>query len=169
MTDLQKKLILVEKVNVSGYGTMHNIALSIWNKESIILEILNDNTYSARYHALTIEQLSENNPDNRVWSTYEECAQARFYIEEAIKDNTLKCDRLVAKVDVFNGDGCYGYRTDLRFSVLVELPMTYLEMIESSIERAFSEYMEERYSDYLEEKKVAWIKKTSAILLKERD
>lgn len=88
--------------------------------------------------------------DIKTWSTYDECVHTIF---------SIKKDKLICDVRIYDGDNMHGYRKNERFSTKLELPLEFIENIESDIIRRLRYRAEDAYEEFLENKKEKWIGK----------
>jgi hypothetical protein len=85
------------------------------------------------------------------WSTYSACIEIEYYVN----DN----NKLIAGVTCYNGDRLCGERTNVRFKIDVELPLSYLKNIDTKICNAANHYFDNMYEIMLQNQRDEWIKK----------
>lgn len=86
--------------------------------------------------------------NTETWRTYDKCIDFNF---------RLDADKTLASVVVWDGDICYGSKSNKCWTSEIELPLEFISDIEYEIERNFRWLMEEEYADYLSREKARWI------------
>lgn len=131
------------------------VEINTWNIVPTIIELVNEPTF-IHEGQWADEAMNEdkdifplNIKDISTWSTYDNCIDARFYMEN---DKFLW---LYAKV--YEGHTFTGGRTFLRFTLRGALPYSALKKIEPHILAELNCYLEREYQNELERRKKEWI------------
>jgi hypothetical protein len=149
MTEIEKKycdlLVLLGSIKSTRWHYVQQIVPLI--KEGQIIDIHKSwaDDFRQKYpetYPLDLSKIS-------TWSTFDEtCVDLRFFMEK----NNLKCD-----VKIYDGNSFDGYRTNLRFTAKLLLPIYFIEKLSEIIDGYFDDYLENQHEKYLEEQKKRWI------------
>jgi hypothetical protein len=91
------------------------------------------------------------------WSTFDlTCIEIVFYVNS----NKLNCIAYI-----YNGNNFGGTRKNLRFSVTIEFPDSFIHIIEPLIINALEQHLEQKYEEFLEKQKNEWIEEQKEIIL----
>lgn len=153
ITKLFELLTLLDGVTSTQWDKMVAIHHLIENDTVVIKE----SKWADKYKQDNPSLYPLNLKNFKNWSTMEKCINLHF-----TNDN----GKLLCKVKIYNGNSFNGYREDLRFDALLELPESFLLTLEEPIDWALDGYAENAYEEYLETKRKNWIKKKKDSLLK---
>jgi len=145
MNQLLKKLKIVRDVNCLG-----------WSLVPKLVAIMDTVTVREKRWA---DQFKQNHPEMypldlsniKTWSTFDECVTLTFTF---LNSKVIECNAIV-----YNGEGVYGRRRNIRFCATFDIPATFVSELEDDITYHFNDYCEDKYEEHLKRQKKEWVRK----------
>lgn len=145
---LKSALMHLECVYDSSWSQIINLVDSIKNEETIVSSARwadNHKNESPTCYPLDLS-------DILTWSTFDgQCIDLIFKVSKS------KRDRLTCLVKIYDGSSFGGYRTALRFTAELYLPLSYIRNIDNLIEYKLNLKASDAYDSYLESQRKLFI------------
>ncbi len=149
---LFKILKTIGHVKSSRWSTIEALVECIQFKEATVIK----KSWQEKFMQSNLKHYPLDLSKIGTWSTYEDCIDLHF---------TTDKDDFHCYVKIYDGDSFGGYRTNLRFTAELLLPLSFLNKIENSIHYGLTSHLEDLYDKHLEKQKLDWINKKRISIL----